>query len=70
MFILNRKNIHLVSAFFILVVIFLRFYRLYFENYWFNELIFFWVAGSNISSDIKMPWLVCYEPVMAYNYNI
>jgi len=54
MFILNRKNILLVSIFFILIGIFLRFYQLDFENYWFDELIDFWVADPNISSDIEM----------------
>ena len=70
MFILNRKNILLVSIFFILIGIFLRFYQLDFENYWFDELIDFWVADPNISSDIEMLQVICYEPVMAYNCNI
>ena len=25
---------------------------------------------NNISSDIKMLWVICYEPVMGYNCNI
>ena len=49
MFILDRKNILLVSIFFILIGIFLRLYQLNFENYWFDELIDFWVADPNIS---------------------
>jgi len=49
MFILNRKNIFLVSIFFILIGIFVRFYQLNLENYWFDELIDFWVADPNIS---------------------
>ena len=46
---LNKKNIFLVSIFLILIGIFLRFYQLNFENYWFDELIDFWVADPNIS---------------------
>ena len=49
MFRLDRKNILLVSIFFILIGIFLRLYQLNFENYWFDELIDFWVADPNIS---------------------
>ena len=49
MFILDRKNILSLSIFFILIGIFLRFYQLNFENYWFDELIDFWVADPNIS---------------------
>ena len=49
MLILDRKNIFLVSIFFILIGVFLRFYQLNFENYWFDELIDFWVADPNIS---------------------
>jgi hypothetical protein len=49
MFILDRKNILSLSVFFILIGIFLRFYQLNFENYWFDELIDFWVADPNIS---------------------
>ena len=49
MFILDKKNIFLVSIFCILIGIFLRFYQLNFENYWFDELIDFWVADPNIS---------------------
>ena len=49
MFILDRRNILLVSIFFILIGIFLRLYQLNFENYWFDELIDFWVADPNIS---------------------
>ena len=46
---LDRKNIVLLSIFFILSGIFLRFYQLNFENYWLDELIDFWVADPNIS---------------------
>ena len=49
MFILNRRNILLISIFFILIGIFLRVYQLNFENYWLDELIDFWVADPNIS---------------------
>ena len=49
MFILDRRNILLVSIFLILIGIFLRLYQLNFENYWFDELIDFWVADPNIS---------------------
>ncbi len=49
MFILNRRNILLLSIFFILIGIFLRVYQLNFENYWFDELVDFWVADPNIS---------------------
>ena len=49
MFILDRRNVLLVSIFFILIGIFLRFYQLNFENYWFDELIDFWIADPNIS---------------------
>ena len=49
MFILDKKNIFLISIFCILIGIFLRFYQLNFENYWFDELIDFWVADPNIS---------------------
>ena len=49
MFILDRKNILSLSIFFILIGIFLRFYQLNFENYWFDELIDLWVADPNIS---------------------
>jgi len=49
MFILDRRNILLVSIFFILIGVFLRFYQLNFENYWIDELIDFWVADPDIS---------------------
>ena len=49
MFISNRRNILSVSIIFILIGFFLRFYQLNFENYWFDELIDFWVADPNIS---------------------
>ena len=49
MFILDKKNIFLVSIFCILIGIFLRFYQLNFENYWLDELVDFWVADPNIS---------------------
>ena len=49
MFISNKKNIFSISIFIILIGILLRFYQLNFENYWFDELIDFWVADPNIS---------------------
>ena len=49
MFILNRRNIILISVFFILIGIFLRIYQLNFENYWLDETIDFWVSNPNIS---------------------
>ena len=49
MFILNRRNILLVSVFFILIGIYLRIYQLNFENYWLDETIDFWVSDPNIS---------------------
>ena len=49
MLVLDRKNILSLSIFFILIGIFLRSYQLNFENYWFDELIDFWVADPNIS---------------------
>ena len=49
MIISSKRNIILVSVFFILIGILLRFYQLNFENYWFDELIDFWVADPNIS---------------------
>ncbi len=49
MFILNRKKVLLISIFFILIGIFLRFYQLNFENYWLDELADFWVADPNIT---------------------
>ena len=54
MFILNRKNIILVSIFFILIGIFLRFYQLNFENYWFDEINDFWIADPYISFDAML----------------
>ncbi len=49
MFILDRRNIILISIFLILIGIFLRIYQLNFENYWLDEIIDFWVADPNIS---------------------
>ena len=49
MFILNRKKVLLISIFFILIGIFLRFYQLNFENYWLDERVDFWVADPNIT---------------------
>jgi hypothetical protein len=46
---LGKKSILSLSIFFILIGIFLRFYQLNFENYWFDELIDFWIADPNIS---------------------
>ena len=45
----NRNNVLLISILFILIGIFLRLYQLNFENYWFDELIDFWVADPNIT---------------------
>ena len=46
---LGKKSILSVSILFILTGIFLRLYQLNFENYWFDELIDFWVADPNIT---------------------
>ena len=49
MIISSKRSIISVSVFFILIGILLRFYQLNFENYWFDELIDFWVADPSIS---------------------
>ena len=51
MFISTRKKVFSLSIFFILIGIFLRFYQLNFENYWFDEINDFWIADPNISLD-------------------
>ena len=45
----NKKNIFFLSLIFILIGIILRFYQLNFENYWWDEMLGFWVADPNIS---------------------
>ena len=49
MFISSKRSIISISIFFILIGILLRYYQLNFENYWFDELIDFWIADPNIS---------------------
>ena len=49
MFLLNKKNILLLSILFISIGIFLRIYQLNFENYWLDEMISFWVADPSLS---------------------
>ena len=51
MFKLDRGIILPVSIFFILIGILFRFYQLNFEDYWFDELIDFWIADPNITLD-------------------
>ena len=51
MFKLDRGIILSVSIFFILIGILFRFYQLNFEDYWFDELIDFWIADPNITLD-------------------
>ena len=45
----DKKNIFLILLLFFLFGIFLRFYQLNFENYWWDEMLGFWTADPNIN---------------------
>ena len=51
MFIENRRYIFSLAIIFVLAGIFFRFYQLNFESYWWDEMLGFWVADPNISSE-------------------
>ena len=51
MFIKNKNYIFFLSIIFISAGIFFRLYQLNFENYWWDEMLGFWVADPNISSE-------------------
>ena len=45
----DKKNIFFILLFFVLLGIFLRFYQLNFENYWWDEMLGFWTADPNVN---------------------
>ena len=47
----NHKYIFFLTLLFVLIGILLRFYQLNFENYWWDEMLGFWVTDPNISLD-------------------
>ena len=51
MFIKNGRYIFSLAIIFVLAGIFFRFYQLNFENYWWDEMLGFWVADPNIPSE-------------------
>ena len=46
---LNKKNIFYLSIAFFLIGVFLRFYQINFESYWWDEMLGFWTADPNIN---------------------
>ena len=45
------KNIFFILLFFLFLGIFLRYYQLNFENYWWDEMLGFWTADPYVSFD-------------------